>query len=165
MFKHQYILLIILLNVATTLSAQSFSMSSVGSFAGTNAISSAIPFKSINTCIDVQSGVAVLYGKRNNGLFAIQCEVGLKSHALGVKMFPIPTQQTATIKFIHTPPLNEIFTISILTIDGKIVLQKQEKGYDLFQGININVAHLSPGSYVLKIESVNFVDIVKFVKT
>ena len=37
-------------------------------------------------------------------------------------------------------------------------------GYSLFQGINLDVSALGSGTYVLKIESENYVDALKFIK-
>lgn len=165
MFNKSYILfLFLLLSCYEPLKAQVFTMSSTGSFNGTTSMAAPIQFKSVNTCIDVQSGVAVLTGKRNNGEFAINCEVGMKNQSLGIKVFPVPTTNTAQVKFIQTPPLEDEFTLTIFTIDGRQLLQRKEKGYSLFQGVSLDVSHLSPGTYVLKIESAKYMDVVKFIK-
>ena len=157
------LLLFILINAKVTY-AQSFIMSSVGTFAGTSSVSSAIQFKSIANCIDVQSGVAVLSGIRNNGEFAINCEVSLKINALGIKMFPVPAKSTTKVKFINTPPLTDEFNLTIWSVEGVQLMQRKETGYNLFNGIMIDVSMLQQGTYVLKIESNKYVDAIKFIK-
>lgn len=47
----------------TSYAQQSVVVSSIGNFAGTTGNITAIQFKSISNCIDVQSGIAVLVGK------------------------------------------------------------------------------------------------------
>lgn len=141
-----------------------FVMSSVGSFAGTSVTSNVILFKSIATCIDVQTGIAVLKGERGLGDFAINCEVVMKFNTLGVKLYPNPVQDYTKLKLNNTPPLTEMFNVSIWNTDGFLISNRKESGYDLFQGITINLADLHAGTYVLKIESSKFMDAIKFVK-
>ncbi len=139
-------------------------MSSVGSFVGTSATSNAIQFKSIGTCIDVQTGIAVLKGDRGNGDFAINCEVFMKFNTLNIKLYPNPVQSYTKLKLINTPPLAEVFNVSIWTSEGFLISTKKERGYDLFQGITINLAELQAGTYILKMESSQYRDAVKFIK-
>lgn len=139
-------------------------MSSIGSFAGTTTISSAIQFKSISTCLDVQNGIAVLSGVRNTGEFAMSCEVSMHINALGIKMFPVPAQNNTKVKFINTPPLTDEFNLTVWTTDGVQLMQRKESGYHLFQGVTIDVSMLQAGTYILKIESAKYVDALKFIK-
>jgi hypothetical protein len=44
-------------------------------------------------------------------------------------------------------------------------MSKKETGYNIFQGINLDLGNIIAGSYVLKIESSNYVDAVKFIKS
>ena len=139
-------------------------VSSIGNFAGTTSSISAIQFKSISTCIDVQSGMAVLTGKRATGDFAINCEVSLKYNSLGVRMFPNPVQAQAKVKATNTPPLNETFNLTVWSADGVLLSSRKETGYNLFQGLTIDLSNLKSGTYVLKIDAPKFVDVVKFIK-
>lgn len=139
-------------------------MSSVGVFPGTSSNSTAMQFRSIAGCIDVQTGIAVLKGERANGEFAINCEVTLKFNSLGIKMYPNPVQTAAKIKFINTPPLTETFNLSIWTTDGILITTKKETGYNLFQGMSIDLTNINAGTYVLKIESSGYMDAIKFIK-
>lgn len=139
-------------------------VSSIGSFPGTTSSISAIQFKSISTCIDVQSGMAVLTGKRATGDFAINCEVSLKYNSLGVRMFPNPVQAQAKVKATNTPPLNETFNLTVWSSDGVLINSRKETGYILFQGLTIDLSNLKSGTYVLKIDAPRFVDVVKFIK-
>lgn len=139
-------------------------VSSIGNFPGTTSSISAIQFKSISTCIDVQSGMAVLTGKRATGDFAINCEVSLKYNSLGVRMFPNPVQAQAKVKATNTPPLNETFNLTVWSSDGVLINSRKETGYNLFQGLTIDLSNLKSGTYVLKIDAPRFVDVVKFIK-
>jgi len=142
-----------------------FVISSVGSMAGTTSNGLAINFNSIAACINVQTGVAVLNGARGNGQFAINCEVTMKFNALGIKMYPNPVNKITKVKFNNTPPLNETFNLTILTTEGMLVKTQKETGYNLFQGLNIDLSGLIAGTYVLKIESPAYMDAIKFIKT
>ena len=142
-----------------------FVMSSVGAMPGTSSNGLAINFNSIAACIDVQTGIAVLNGARGNGQFAINCEVTMKFNSLGIKMFPNPVNNATKVKFKNTPPLNDIFNLTIWTTEGLLVKTQKETGYNLFQGLNMDLSALIPGTYVLKIESSGYVDAIKFIKT
>ena len=142
-----------------------FVMSSVGSYAGTPSNGLAINFNSNAACIDVQTGVAVLNGARGNGQFAINCEVTMRFNSLGIKMFPNPVNNATKVKFKNTPPLNDVFNLTILTTEGMILRTQKETGYNLFQGLNMDLSGLIAGTYVLKIEAQAYMDAIKFIKT
>jgi hypothetical protein len=151
----------------TNLQAQSsanFMMSTMGSIPGASNTGMAIQFNSIATCLNIQNGVAVLNGVRGNGQFAINCEVSLKINSLGIKLYPNPVSIITRVKFVNTPPLTENFNLSVWTTDGALLFTRKESGYNLFQGINLDVSALGSGTYVLKIESENYVDALKFIK-
>ncbi len=142
-----------------------FVMSSVGSLPGTSSNGLAIQFNSIAACIDVQTGVAVLNGARGNGQFAINCEVTMKFNSLGIKMYPNPVNNNTKVKLNNTPPLTETFNLTIWTTEGMLVRTQKETGYNLFQGLNLDLSALIAGTYVLKIESPAYVDAIKFIKS
>lgn len=142
-----------------------FVMSSVGAMAGTSSNGLAINFNSIAACIDVQTGIAVLNGARGNGQFAINCEVTMKFNSLGIKMLPNPVNNATKVKFKNTPPLNDLFNLTIWTTEGLLVKSQKETGYNLFQGLNMDLSALIAGTYVLKIESAGYMDAIKFIKT
>ncbi len=139
-------------------------VSSIGSIGGSVANVSAINFNSIATCIDIKSGITVLTGKRAAGEFAINCEVSMQYNSLGVKMFPNPVQTQTKVKATNTPPLNEIFSLTIISANGVVLNTRKEIGYNLFQGLTIDLGNLQSGTYVLKIDSPKFVDVIKFIK-
>ena len=139
-------------------------VSSIGSIGGSAANISAINFNSISTCIDVKSGIVVLTGKRANGEFALNCEVSMQYNSLGVKMFPNPVQNQTKVKATNTPPLNETFNLTIISANGAIISTRKETGYNLFQGLTIDLVNLQSGTYLLKIDSPKFVDVIKFIK-
>jgi hypothetical protein len=142
-----------------------FIMSSVGAMPGTASNGLAIQFNSIAACIDVQTGVAVLNGARGNGQFAINCEVTMKFNSLGIKLFPNPVNNNTKVKLNNTPPLTETFNLTIWTTEGMLVRTQKETGYNLFQGLNLDLSALIAGTYVLKIESPAYVDAIKFIKS
>ena len=142
-----------------------FVMSSVGAMPGTASNGLAIQFNSIAACIDVQTGIAVFNGVRGNGQFAINCEVNMKFNSLGIKMFPNPVNNSTKVKLNNTPPLTEIFNLTIWTTEGMLIRTQKETGYNLFQGLNMDLSTLIAGTYVLKIESPAYVDAIKFIKS
>lgn len=142
-----------------------FVMSSVGAMAGTSSNGLAINFNSIAACIDVQTGVAVLNGARGNGQFAINCEVTMKFNTLGIKMFPNPVNNATKVKLNNTPPLTETYNLTIWTTEGLLIKTQKETGYNLFQGLNMDLSALVAGTYILKVESVGYMDAIKFIKT
>jgi hypothetical protein len=150
----------------TKASAQApvFVMSSIGSMGNASSSVSALNYKSNATCLDVQTGIAVLSGKRNTGDFAMNCEVTMKFNSLGIKLFPNPVNAVTKVKFVNVPPLNETFNLSIWNTDGSMISTRKENGYNLFQGLTMDLSGLTAGSYVLKITSNNFVDAIKFIK-
>ena len=142
-----------------------FVMSSVGAMSGTSSNGLAINFNSIAACIDVQTGVAVLNGARGHGQFAINCEVTMKFNTLGIKMFPNPVNNATKVKLNNTPPLTETFNLTIWTTEGLLIKTQKESGYNLFQGLNMDLSALVAGTYILKVESVGYMDAIKFIKT
>lgn len=139
-------------------------MSSIGSMGAASGTVSALNFKSSASCLDVQSGVAVLNGARGNGEFAFSCEVVMNYNSLGIKLFPNPVNSSTKVKFINAPPLTEQFNLQVYTAEGQFISSKKETGYNLFQGITIDLGTLTSGTYILKITSTEFVDAIKFIK-
>jgi len=160
------LLVICLLYLGNITKAQmnNFVMSSVATFPNMSSNVLAIQFKGIATCLDVQNGVAVLSGTRAIGQFAINCEVTMKFNTLGIKMYPNPVENLSKVKFTETPPLTDLFNVSVWSTTGVMISYQKETGYNLFQGILIDLSYLKPGTYVLKLESANFIDAVKFIK-
>lgn len=139
-------------------------MSSVGMMTNTSSNTTSINFKSSATCIDVQSGIAVFNGTRGVGEFVANCTITQEFNALGIKLFPNPVRTITKIKFINTPPLTEAFSVSIWNTEGGMISTRKETGYSIYQGIMLDVSNLTSGSYVLKVESTQFVDALKFIK-
>ena len=172
MSKHKQIgfigfVLFLSLLFSNTSSAQlspAFTMSSVGMIANTNSNATAISFKSAANCLDVQTGIAVLNGTRANGQFVTNCEVNVKFNTLGIKLFPNPVLGATKVKFINTPPLTENFNLSVWTMEGGVIFSRKETGYNIFQGVIVDMGMLIAGSYILKIESANYADAIKFIK-
>jgi hypothetical protein len=141
-----------------------FIMSSVGGLNNMSNNSMAVTFSSNATCLNVQNGTAVLTGDRGTGNFAINCEVKSKYNTLGIKLYPNPVIATTKIKFINTPPLNDLFNISIWGADGFKITSGKATGYELFQGMPLDFSMLQAGSYIIQIESDKYTDALKFIK-
>ena len=161
--SRKYILLLFIVLKCSMAEAQ-IVMSSIGMMGNASSTINALNFKSSTTCIDVQSGVAVLNGQRGNGQFAMNCEVTMKINSLGVRLFPNPVNHNTKIKLNNTPPLTETFSLSIWTTEGALIRSQKETGYNLFQGLNIDLSGLTNGAYILKIESQKYMDAIKFIK-
>ncbi len=161
--SRKYILLLFIVLKCSMAEAQ-IVMSSIGIMGNASSTINALNFKSSTTCIDVQSGVAVLNGKRGNGQFTMNCEVTMKINSLGVRLFPNPVNHITKIKLNNTPPLTETFSLSIWTTEGALIRSQKETGYNLFQGLNIDLSGLTNGAYILKIESQSYMDAIKFIK-
>jgi hypothetical protein len=142
----------------------SFTMSSVGIIGNTNSNATSISFKSVANCLDVQSGIAVLNGTRANGQFVTNCDVSVKFNTLGIMLFPNPVLIATKVKFKNTPPLSEDFNLSIWTMEGAIVYTSKASGYNILQGVIVNMGQLVAGSYIIKIESATYADAIKFIK-
>jgi hypothetical protein len=158
-------LLISFLITVHTSNAQQLTMSSMGSMGNTSGLSAAINFKSNVTCIDVQSGIAVLNGTKGFGAFAVNCELKQQFNMLGLKLYPNPVSKSTKVKFTNTPPLTENFNITIWSTEGELVKTLKATGYTLFQGIVMDLSTITPGGYVIKIESSQYVEALKFIKT
>lgn len=145
--------------------APAFMLSSIGPSSVTGApMATSINFSSIYNCLDVKTGLVVLNGIRNSGEFALSCELNLQINQLGIKMFPNPVETTTKIKLTKNPSLNEYFNVSILSTEGVPIKSIKELGSNLFHGISMDLSFLNAGTYVLKITSEQYIDVVKFIK-
>ena len=139
-------------------------MSSIGMMGAASSTMSSLNFKSNTACLDVQSGLAILNGVRGNGEFAFNCEVSMKFNSLGIKLFPNPVNNNTRVKFVNTPPLTETFNLNIYTVDGQFISSKKEIGYNLLNGVSLDLGTLTSGTYLLRIESSQIIDAIKFIK-
>jgi len=143
----------------------SFTISSVGEFPGMSSVCSPDQFISTSSCIDVETGIAVLEGERGMGIFAINCEIPTNTNTLGVNVYPNPASSVVKVKFEHTPPLTDNFNVTVIKEDGVVLMISKETGYSIFQGISIDVSRLPAAGYIIKIESSKYVDVAKFIKS
>jgi hypothetical protein len=90
--------------------------------------------------------------------------VAMNFNSLGIKLYPNPVTSNTKVKFINTPPLTEQFSLQIYTAEGQFISSKKETGYNLFQGVTMDLSNITSGSYILKITSTQFVDAIKFIK-
>ena len=132
--KSLLLMMVILVMGGVSVEAQtgSFMMSSVGMMSNTSSNATAIQFRSVAGCIDVQTGVAVLSGARGSGQFAINCEVTMQFNTLGVRLYPNPVSTMTKLRLTNTPPLTETFSVSIWSTDGGMISVRKETGYNLF---------------------------------
>lgn len=141
-----------------------FIMSSIGGLGNMSSNSMPIAFNSSTTCFNVQNGAAVLTGPRGVGAFSVNCEVRTKFNTLGIKLYPNPVIATTKVKFINTPPLDELFKISIWSTDGFKITSGKTTGYEVFQGMPLDFSMLQAGTYIIQIESEKYTDALKFIK-
>lgn len=155
-------------NTKVNAQTTAFMISSVGPVSGgtvsTTAMATAINLSSVTNCIDVKSGLVVLNGIRNTGEFAMSCEVNLQINKLGIRMFPNPVETTTKVKLTKTLAVDQYFNVSIWNTEGVQIKNSKELGSALLQGITMDLSFLMAGTYVLKVESQNYVDVVKFIK-
>lgn len=142
-----------------------FMISSVGKLDNVSNNSPAIQFTSTSTCIDVQSGLAIFNGVRGSGQFSINCEVAIKFNNLGAGLYPNPAVNSTKLKIKNTPSLTKVYKLDIWTTEGILVNTMKRTGYSLTQGINIDISGLQQGAFILRVESTESVDAIKFIKT
>jgi hypothetical protein len=141
-----------------------FIMSSVGSIQNFSNNSIAIVFNSNSTCLNLQNGAAVHNSERGIGLFVSNCLVNTKFNQLGIILFPNPVSSNTRVKFKNTPPLDDDFSISIWNVKGFKIFSTNAKGYELSQGKLMDFSTLNAGTFIIKIESENYIDALKFIK-
>jgi hypothetical protein len=170
-FKNTLVIVIItIIGLAFPLNIQAqqitgaFIMSSVGGLQNMSNNSMAVTFSSNPACLNVQNGTAVLTGTIGAGIFAINCEIKPNYNTLGIRLYPNPVIATTKIKFLNTPPLNDLFNISIWGADGFKITSGKATGYELFQGMQLDLSMLQDGSYFIQIESDKYIDVLKFIK-
>lgn len=144
--------------------AQQFTMSSVSNISGNIFNSEAIYFKHNTNCLKIESGIATINIEKSFGEFILNCEINEQFNTLGLKLYPIPASTNTNLKFIHMPPMNELFNISIWNTEGVLISTKKETGQNIYHGINIDISNLSAGSYVIKVASKQNVEAIKFLK-
>ena len=140
-----------------------FIMSSVGNLGNSTSLVSSIHFTSDAKCIEVQSGLPTLTVMPSNKIFIVNCAINVDFNQLALTVYPNPAYENAHIKFNQAPPLTEIFNVSLWNAHGGIIGSRKENGYNLFQGILLNVSGLQTGVYVIRIESEHYVDALKFI--
>jgi len=162
------IILFIVLSFPQSLKAQdltgTFIMSSIRGIPNQSNNSMAVTFYSNAHCLNIQNGTAVLNGERGTGNFAIHCEVNMVFNQLGIILYPNPVDTYTKVKFIHTPPLNDQFSVSIWNSEGMIVGNATATGDEIFQGKTMNFSQLVAGTYLFQIESATYRDAIKFIK-
>jgi hypothetical protein len=143
---------------------QTYIISSMGSFNNTSSNANALNFKSITNCIDVQSGLAIYNSKLNTSDFSIDCKINQQFNTLGLLLFPNPMRTFTKVKFNIVPPLQDNFTLTIWNPEGYQMYAQEVKGFQIYQGLILNLNKLSAGNYILKIESLRFIEAIKFIK-
>jgi len=141
-----------------------FIMSSVGSLQNMSNNSMAVTFNSNAACLNIQNGTAVIVGARGTGAFAINCEVASKFNTLGIKLYPNPVLSATKVKFVNTPPLTDLFSVTVWSAEGAKVTSGKATGYEIFQGMPLDFSALPAGSYIIQIESDKYRDALKFIK-
>lgn len=167
-FKNILFIVLLGMSFSQMLHAQkqggAFIMSSVGSLTNMSNNSMSVTFNSSAACLNIQNGTAVIIGDRGVGSFAINCDVVTLFNTLGIKMYPNPVKNISKVKFMNPPPLQDQFSISIWNTEGFRITSGKATGYDLFQGVPLDLSMLSVGNFILQIESQKYKDALKFIK-
>jgi len=141
-----------------------FVMSSVGTIQNTSNNSMALTFSSNLACLNIQNGTSILNSEAGTGLFEINCKLDVKYNSLGIQLSPNPVNAISKLKFLNKPPLNENFAITIWSTEGFKLLNFKANGEEIFKGKNVDFSSLISGSFVIQVESSNYIDAIKFVK-
>jgi hypothetical protein len=141
-----------------------FIMSSVGSIQNWSNNSMSVTFSSNLACLNIQNGIAILNSEKGTGLFEMNCKVDVKFNALGIQLFPNPVNNISKLKFLNKPLLIENFVITVWTADGFKLFNLKASADELLLGKNIDFSSLTSGSFVIQVESPNYIDALKFVK-
>lgn len=128
------------------------------------ALGSPLFFKSATTCFEVQGGLVALIGKRENGFFEMHCRTEQQFNQLGLSLYPNPVVNKTTVKVANTAPSNEFFSISIISSDGHYMQNIKDWGYNLSQGVQLDLSFLGKGIFTVTIESPNYFDSYTFIK-
>lgn len=139
-------------------------MSSVGYFSNLKAYSNPINFKGTDNCIDLKSGIYLIVGEKNQGLFTIDCELPIKIENLNLQVYPNPSEFETFLKIDNNIPFNEMVSLQIINSLGLLVEEKLENSNDLHHGIKLDVSHLIPGIYFIRIKSAYYQQTQKFIK-
>jgi len=143
--------------------SSNFIISSIGSFPGTQSNITAVKLDQNNACIDVKTGLPILTASRGKDKFIVNCEFINKYKTLGLRAYPNPAKNSTKIDVANMPPVNDLFTISLFHSSGVLIRSFKETGYRLFQGLNIDLMQLAGGTYVVKVESNDYLDAMTFV--
>jgi hypothetical protein len=141
-----------------------FVMSSVGSIQNLSNNSMPVTFSSNIACLNIQNGTSILISENGNGLFEMNCKIAAKFNSLGIQLFPNPVSSISKIKLFNTPPMNENFVITVWGADGFKLIVEKTSGFEMIVGKTIDFSKLTPGAYVVQVESSNFLDALKFIK-
>jgi hypothetical protein len=141
-----------------------FVMSSVGSIQNLSNNSMPVTFSSNIACLNIQNGTSILISENGNGSFEMNCKISAKFNSLGIQLFPNPVSSISKIKLLNTPPMNENFVITVWGADGFKLIVEKTSGFEMIVGKTIDFSKLTPGAYVVQVESSNFLDALKFIK-
>jgi hypothetical protein len=141
-----------------------FVMSSVGSIPNASNNSMPLTFTSSIACLNIQNGTTVLTGERGTGFFDVNCNTAIKLNTLGIQILPNPVNSISKLKLLNKPPQTENFTISIWSANGIRLINLKATGIELFQGKNIDFSGLTYGTYIIQVETANYLDALKFIK-
>lgn len=143
-----------------------FLISNVGLINNFSNNSISILFKNNSeSCLNIENGLATINYLKKNYSSSLSCDFKYKINTLGIKLYPNPVNSITTIKFTYQPPQNNLFNIIIFDIEGKMVLNFRDYGNNIFNGKILDLGGLNAGVYFLDIESANYIDSIKFIKS
>lgn len=139
-------------------------LSSIGTIQNLSNNSMPINFASNLNCLQVNNGASLFVGKVSDGNFNPNCIVNARFNTLGIHIFPNPVSDYAKIKFTNTPPLTDLFSVSVWSVGGVQLQNFKHIGFELKQGKTIDFTMLGSGTYIIQIESSNSFDAIKLIK-
>lgn len=145
--------------------AQQIIMSSTNKMNQNTTLSTPIYFKSNNQCIDIQSGMAILNSNNKTGVFETNCIINHQFNALNMVLLPNVVNSTAFLKFKNKPDQTSVFNITIWNTEGLLIKTFYQTGIQIYDGIQLNMLSISPGGYILKAESLQNREALKFIKS
>jgi len=150
--------------IANFSKSQNFNLSSIAALKGTKINSNVFYISKNANCVNLQNGLALFYATKNNNPFELNCVINQEFNTLEIKFYPNPVKTISFVKFKNKPPFFDKFSLSIWSIIGENVFSSNVTSNDLYNGLELNLSKLLPGTYFLKVENSFFLEAIKIIK-
>lgn len=151
-------------NGQTKAQSMSFQMNSFGNTEQMTVSSLSFQLDHLANCLYLGNGLAIYQPTLSSAPFQLECIIPISFDRNGLKIFPNPIGNHATIQFQQPSFSNTVFTIRIFNIEGKLVMEKTKNGFELATGTQLNTSNLFAGNYVIQVLSANSVDVIHVIK-